>query len=60
LFEHRRKEITMLKRYLLCLVAIATVGLSQVGCAPLAAGVAGAAIGHEVAEREDKKDGDRD
>ena len=30
------------------------------GCAPLAAGAAGAVIGHEVAEERDEDDGDAD
>jgi hypothetical protein len=34
--------------------------LSQIGCAPLAAGAAGAVIGHEVAEENDEDDGDAD
>jgi hypothetical protein len=34
---------------------------SQIGCAPLAAGVVGAAVGHEVAEEraEDERERDR-
>jgi hypothetical protein len=49
----------MLKRSILVLsfgVAVA----AQYGCAPLAAGVAGAAIGHEAAEHRDRHDKDRD
>jgi hypothetical protein len=34
--------------------------LSQTGCAPLAAGAAGAVIGNEVAEERDEDDGDAD
>lgn len=41
-----------MKRYLLLILAGATLA-AQFGCAPLAAGVAGAAIGHEIAEDED-------
>lgn len=45
----------------LLLIVLAGIGvLSQVACAPLAAGVAGAAVGHEVAEENDEDDGDRD
>jgi hypothetical protein len=50
----------MLKRFtLLTLLAVATVG-TQLGCVPLAAGVVGAAVGHEVAQKNDKEDGDKD
>jgi hypothetical protein len=48
-----------MKRYLLLFLAGITVAM-QFGCAPLAAGVAGAAVGHEIAEEEDEDDGDRD
>jgi hypothetical protein len=47
-----------MKHYMLLLLAIAAV--SEMACAPLAAGLAGAAVGHEVAERQDRKDGDSD
>jgi hypothetical protein len=49
------KEATMLKK----LLFVSMIGLTvatQFGCAPLAAGVAGAAIGHEIGEEE--HDGD--
>jgi hypothetical protein len=49
----------MLKRLTAALLLGLTVA-AQYGCAPLAAGVAGAAIGHEAAEREDRRDRDRD
>jgi hypothetical protein len=49
-----------MKRHLLLIIAVASVGILQMGCAPLAAGVAGAAIGHEAAERRDEDDDDRD
>ena len=49
----------MMKRGLVLLMLGATI-VSQYGCAPLVAGVAGAAIGHEAAERNDRKDRDRD
>ena len=50
----------MLKRYLLLtLLAAATLG-TQIGCAPLAAGVVGAAVGHEVAQNRDREDGKND
>lgn len=48
----------MLKR-LTILVALIAASMTQWACAPLAAGVAGAAVGHEVAERK-QKDRDRD
>ena len=54
----------MSKRHLLLLLTSLTVvtlsAVAQLGCAPLAAGVAGAAVGHEIAEEEDEDDGDRD
>ncbi len=49
----------MLKRSILVLLFGMTIA-AQYGCAPLAAGVAGAAIGHEAAERRDRDDRDRD
>ena len=50
----------MLKRYLLLtLLAAATLG-TQIGCAPLAAGVVGVAVGNEVAKERDKEDGKSD
>ena len=50
----------MLKRYiLLTILGAVTVG-TQISCAPLAAGVVGAAVGHEVSERRDKDDDDKD
>jgi hypothetical protein len=48
----------MLKR-LTIVIALVAVSGTQWACAPLAAGVAGAAVGHEVAERK-HKDRDRD
>ena len=45
----------MLKR-LLFLTMFGLTLVTQFGCAPLAAGVAGAAIGHEIGEEEN--DGD--
>lgn len=45
----------MLKRLLFVTMLGLTV-VTQFGCAPLAAGVAGAAIGHEIGE--EKNDGD--
>lgn len=47
-----------MKSILLLLLGIGV--LSQTGCAPLAAGAAGAVIGHEVAEDRDEDDGDAD
>jgi hypothetical protein len=49
----------MLKR-LWILMLIGATCASQWACAPLAAGVAGAAVGHEIAEEEDEDDHDRD
>ena len=49
----------MFKRCVMSFLFGVTVAM-QFGCVPLAAGVAGAAVGHEVAEDQDKKDGDRD
>jgi hypothetical protein len=49
------KEEAMLKRLLFVTMWGLTVA-TQFGCAPLAAGVAGAAIGHEIGEEE--HDGD--
>jgi hypothetical protein len=45
----------MLKRSILVLL-LGSMIASQYACAPLAAGVAGAAIGHEAAKRRDKDD----
>jgi hypothetical protein len=50
----------MLKRYIALTVFGAMIVGTQIGCAPLAAGVAGAAVGHHVAEKHDKDDGDKD
>lgn len=48
-----------MKSVLLLLLVIGV--LTQIaGCAPLAAGAAGAVIGHEVAEEQDEDDGDAD
>ena len=49
----------MMKRYTLAFLFGITLA-SQFGCAPLAAGVAGAAVGHEAAEHKDHHDNDRD
>jgi hypothetical protein len=49
----------MLKRSIV-VVLFAIAVAAQYGCAPLAAGVAGAAIGHEAAKRKDRNDNDRD
>jgi hypothetical protein len=48
-----------MKRLLLMILLGATVA-TQWACAPLAAGVAGAAVGHEIAEEKDEDDGDKD
>lgn len=50
----------MLKRYILLTILGAVAVGTQVGCVPLAAGVVGAAVGHEVSERRDKDDDDKD
>ena len=50
----------MIKRCVLLGLFGAAILTSQLGCVPLAAGVAGAAVGHEAAERHDKHDHDRD
>ena len=49
----------MLKRYLLVLLLGAAV-TSQIGCSPLAAGVARAAVGAGAERHHDKHDNDRD
>lgn len=49
----------MLKRFVLLMLIGATVA-TQWACAPLAAGVAGAVVGHEIAEKQDKDDDDKD
>ena len=49
----------MLKRSILALLFGVSIA-AQFGCAPVAAGVAGAAIGHEAAEHKDHHDSDRD
>jgi len=48
-----------MKRLLLMILIGAAVA-AQWACAPLAAGVAGAAVGHEIAEEKDEDDGDKD
>ena len=48
-----------MKRLWLMILLGATVA-TQWACAPLAAGVAGAAVGHEIAEEKDEDDGDKD
>jgi hypothetical protein len=50
----------MFKRYVMLTILGAMTVVTQIGCAPLAAGVVGAAVGHEVAEKRDKDDGDKD
>jgi hypothetical protein len=47
------------ERWLLFLL-LAPAPLLLSGCGYLAAGAAGAAVGHEVAEEEDEDDNDRD
>jgi hypothetical protein len=54
-FARGTKEATMLKKLLFVTMLGITLA-TQFGCAPLAAGVAGAAIGHEIGEEE--HDGD--
>jgi hypothetical protein len=54
------RENAMLKRYILLTILGAMTLGTQIGCAPLAAGVVGAAVGHEVAQKHDKDDGDKD
>jgi hypothetical protein len=49
----------MAKRFILLSIVGAMVA-TQIGCVPLAAGVAGAAVGHKVTEDRDKHDHDRD
>jgi hypothetical protein len=49
----------MLKQSILVLLLGVSIA-AQFGCAPVAAGVAGAAIGHEAAEHKDHHDKDRD
>ena len=50
----------MLKRYLLLLSFGAAVAATQIGCSPLAAGVAGAAVGAGAEKHHDRHDNDRD
>jgi hypothetical protein len=47
-------------KHILLILLLGLGALSQAGCAPLAAGAAGAVIGHEVAEENDEDDGDFD
>jgi hypothetical protein len=49
----------MAKRYILFSIVGAMLA-TQIGCVPLAAGVAGAAVGHKVSEDRHKHDHDRD
>ncbi len=56
--KSQRKESDTLKRFLLLLLVGVSV-TTQFGCVPLAAGVAGAAVGHEIADEADEDDGDR-
>ena len=53
--DYQRKEAVMPKKLLLVTI-LGLTAATQFGCAPLAAGVAGAAIGHEISE--EKHDGD--
>jgi hypothetical protein len=53
-------ENAMLKRYVLLTMLAAVAMSTQIGCVPLAAGVVGAAVGHEVAQKRDEDDGDKD
>jgi hypothetical protein len=48
-----------LKRCFLLTVSGAVTPGARIGCAPLAAGVVGAVVGHEVSEERDKDDGDK-
>jgi hypothetical protein len=48
-----------MKRFLVLLFLGATVA-TQFGCSPLAAGVAGAAVGAGAAKHHDRHDNDRD
>jgi hypothetical protein len=50
----------MSKRYPFLMLLGALTVMTQIGCAPLAAGVAGAAVGNEIAKERDEDDGDRD
>jgi hypothetical protein len=56
----RLPENTMFKRCIMLTIFGAMTVVTQMGCAPLAAGVVGAAVGHEVSEKRDKDDGDKD
>jgi hypothetical protein len=47
----------MAKRYVM-LTVLGAMLATQLGCAPLAAGVAGAAVGHKVSEDRHKHDRD--
>jgi hypothetical protein len=49
----------MLKRSILVLL-LGMMVAAQFGCAAVAGGMAGAAIGHKAAERRDHHDNDRD
>jgi hypothetical protein len=49
----------MLKRYLVAILIGLTL-MTQYGCAPLAAGAAGAAIGAGAERHHDRHDNDRD
>jgi hypothetical protein len=50
----------MFKRYMLLAILGAVTVSTQISCAPLAAGVIGVAVGHEISEDRDKDDGDND
>ena len=50
----------MLRRYVLLAILGAVTVSTHIGCAPLAAGVVGVAVGHEISEERDKDDGDKD
>ena len=53
-------EEVVMKRFLLLLLLGATVSTQFVGCSPLAAGVAGAAVGAGAERHHDRHDNDRD
>jgi len=52
-------SLKKLKRYALIL-PVGLLGLWLAGCGYIAAGAAGAAVGHEIAEERDEDDEDRD
>jgi hypothetical protein len=50
-----KPKCTVLERWLLILL-LAQAPILQAGCGYLAAGAAGAAVGHEIAEEEEEDD----